>query len=83
MLDDVASHNEQVNLAIARRLVNDPSLGITRVTVIGAGGTHVIEHTPGPAPEMSDSRASDRAAAYGRRGIRNVLRVDPRKKQTT
>jgi hypothetical protein len=42
LLNDAAWRTEQENLAVARRLVDDPRLGIRRVTVVGSSGTYTF-----------------------------------------
>jgi hypothetical protein len=80
LLDAGVSRNERENVAIAQRLANNPRLGITRVTVVGANGTHVI--VPEPMPAVIDLRTSDSEASQERHGIADVRRYLPWKKQS-
>lgn len=55
MAERTAREGDHRNLKIACRLIADPTLGITRITVVGARATYVVE----PAPRLASLRAAD------------------------
>ena len=79
LIDDVEPRNDRENVAIAQHLVSDPALAITRVTVVGLGGTYVIE--PASQPEVIALRQNAETMSPKRRGVAAVRRHLPWKTQ--